>query len=154
MTQGRTSQRLLRRGTAYWARGDVVELTLPMPVRLTVADERVDAIRGCVAVERGPLVYAVEQADQQPGIVVDDLQVDTGASPVAEYVPDLLGGVVVVRLQGKALEHSQGAMPYRACGSPHEPSGQTMEITAIPYFSWANRGVGPMRVWLPRQSAR
>jgi DUF1680 family protein len=134
-----------------WASGEVVELRLPMPVRLTAADERVDAVRGCVAVERGPLVYAVEQVDQPVGVVVDDLQLDATAPPQAEFRANLLGGVVVVRLRGRAVEHTIGDSPYRSQQDPAAPTGEEVQITAVPYFAWANRVVGPMRVWLPRQ---
>ena len=58
--------------TRPWAVGDHVRLDLAMPPRLTVADDRVDAVRGCVAIERGPLVYCLEQTDQTDGIVLED----------------------------------------------------------------------------------
>ncbi len=132
-----------------WTVGDVVELMMPMPVRLTVADARVDAVRGCVAVERGPLVYAVEQVDQSAGVLVDDLSVDPSQRATAEFRPDLLGGVVAVRLQGEAVEHFQDESPYQARDPSVARLGRPVEVTAVPYFAWANRGVGPMRVWLP-----
>lgn len=132
-----------------WRPGETVELVLPMPVRLTAADERIDAVRGCVAIERGPLVYAVEQVDQPDGVVVDDLRVDATAPGTAEHRPDLLGGVTTVTVQGRADRHQAAAWPY-----PTEPApasaGDPVQVTAVPYFAWANRGVGPMRVWLPR----
>ncbi|HEY7272909.1 MAG TPA: beta-L-arabinofuranosidase domain-containing protein, partial [Actinoplanes sp.] len=68
-----------------WQEGDTVELVLPMTVRVVEADERIDAIRGCVAVERGPLVYAVEQADLPDGVTVDDLRLDPAATTTAEF---------------------------------------------------------------------
>ena len=70
-----------------WRAGDVVELTLPMDVRLVEADERVDAVRGCVAIERGPLVYAIEAIDQAEGVVVDDLDLDLGGRPARSTGP-------------------------------------------------------------------
>jgi hypothetical protein len=109
-----------------WQAGDTVELTLPMAVRLAVPHDRIDAVRGCVAIERGPLVYAVEQLDQPGGTAVDDLRIDLDGPRTAEHRPDLLDGVTVVRVDGPA------------------------PITAVPYYAWANRGAGPMRVWLPR----
>jgi DUF1680 family protein len=98
----------------------VAELVLPMPVRLTAAHPRVDAVRGCLAIERGPLVYAVEQADVSTP--VDDLRLDPATVLEPSFRPDLLGGVTVLTAPG---------------------------LTAVPYFAWANRGIGPMRVWLP-----
>ena len=136
-----------------WAAGDVVELSLPLAVRFVEADDRVDAVRGCVAIERGPLVFAVEQVDQADGVLVDDLSVDPNAPASAEHRPDLLGGVTVVTARGRTRRHAPGGWPYTAAsgsGRRAEMTAEiTVEITAVPYFSWANRGVGPMRVWLP-----
>jgi DUF1680 family protein len=119
--------------TRRWRPGDTVVLDLPMPVRLTSAHPRVDAAHGARAIERGPLVYAVEQVDLPDGLVVDDLRLlsDDPARLQAEHRPDLLGGCVVVTGD---------------VGSTH---GTTGRLTAVPYCLWANRRVGPMRVWLP-----
>ena len=70
-----------------WRVGDVVELALPMPVRFTAADERVDAVRGCLAIERGPLVYAVEAVDQAPDVRVDTCGWTAPAGPGSSAVP-------------------------------------------------------------------
>ena len=78
--------RHLRARTRSWRPGDTVELSLPMAVRFVEADERIDAVRGCVAIERGPLVYAVEQVDQADGVVVDDLRLDP-AGPASRRAP-------------------------------------------------------------------
>ncbi|HWG14609.1 MAG TPA: beta-L-arabinofuranosidase domain-containing protein [Streptosporangiaceae bacterium] len=115
-----------------WSPGDVVTLTLPMPPRLTRPDERIDAVRGCAAIERGPLVYCIEQADQDA--LVDEVRIEDGPmTAVAE--PGLLGGVTVVEAPG------------RASGSPEAAA---VTLRAVPYFSWANRDIGAMRVWIPR----
>jgi DUF1680 family protein len=133
-----------------WRPGDVVELSLPMRVRFTAADERIDAVRGCLAIERGPLVYAVEQVDQAPGVRVDDLHLD-GSGPVrAEHRADLLDGVTVVHVQGRTGARPAGDGPYREAGTvAPTQAGSPTAVVAVPYFSWANRGIEPMRVWLP-----
>ena len=141
-----------------WHAGETVELTLPMRVRLTTADDRIDAVRGCVAIERGPLVYAVEQVDQPDGVVLDDLRVDVGQPCTVEHRPDLLGGVSTVGVRGWVGRHDAAPWPYRNDGQPndgqqndgHQSAGNPVEVTAVPYFAWANREVGPMRVWLPK----
>ncbi|WUJ73909.1 glycoside hydrolase family 127 protein [Kribbella soli] len=105
--------------------GDEVVLQLPLPPRLLTSNDRVDSTRGCVAVARGPLVYALEQPDQDPGVVLEDLRLN----PTAEITPartDLLGGVTVLQARGASAD-----------------------LTLIPYYSWANRGLHPMRVWIP-----
>ena len=116
-----------------WSPGDVVRLNLPMPPRLTRPDDRLDAVRGCVAVERGPLVYCLEQADQPPAALVDSLRIEDGPLTAVPQ-PDLLGGVTVVEAPGRI-----GASPDAA----------PVTLRAIPYFAWANRDLGAMRVWIP-----
>jgi DUF1680 family protein len=136
--------------TRSWRQGDAVELSLPMTVRFVEADERIDAVRGCVAIERGPLVFAVEHVDQADGAVVDDLRLDPAGPATAEHRPDLLSGVTVVTAHGHAVRHAPEDWPYPPAGEATSPRGTDVEVTAIPYFSWANRAIGPMRVWLPR----
>ena len=133
-----------------WRRGDTIQLSLPMPVWFVEADERIDAVRGCVAMQRGPLVYAVEQTDLPLGVAVDDLYLDIGAGATAEYRPGLLGGVTVIRAHGRADKHIAGGWPYRPAREPDTAAGTEVPIVAVPYFAWANRGIGPMRIWLSR----
>jgi hypothetical protein len=118
-----------------WARGDVVTLTLPMTPRLTRPDERNDGARGCAAIERGPLVYCLEQADQPDGAAVDTVSIDEGRiderTMMSRNQPGLLGGITTIDAPGRV-------------------AGQPVTLTAVPYFTWANRGAGAMRVWIPR----
>ncbi|MFJ4296297.1 glycoside hydrolase family 127 protein [Curtobacterium sp. NPDC089689] len=96
-----------------WTAGDTVELVFDTTPHRYVADSRIDASRGQVAIERGPLVYAVEQADQE-GFTVDDLTVDPSAPISEERRDDLLDGVVTLRVPGSApSSHEQAAWPYR-----------------------------------------
>lgn len=154
-----------------WTAGDTVELAFDTTPHRYVADSRIDAARGQVAIERGPLVYAVEQADQQ-GFTVDDLTVDPAAPITEERRDDLLDGVVTLRVPGSApAQHEQAAWPYqrldgsRPGGTDHAvdatsvddvagsddraPRLPSVTATAVPYYAWANRGAAPMRVWLP-----
>jgi DUF1680 family protein len=136
--------------TRSWRSGDTVELSLPMAVRFVGAHERIDAVRNCVAIERGPIVFAVEHVDQADGVVVDDLRLDPADPAADEYRADLLGGVAVVTARGRAVQHAAEDWPYPPAGAPGSPEGRDVQVTAVPYYSWANRGIGPMRVWLPR----
>ena len=128
----------IRRG---WKNGDTIELSLPMPVRRVVANEAVAADRERVALQRGPVVFAVEGPDNA-GHVFDFFLPD-GAALSAEFRPDLLNGVGVIT--GNAATESKNA------------AGKTVEsgrpFLAIPYYAWANRGPGQMLVWLPRTAA-
>ncbi|WP_035803664.1 glycoside hydrolase family 127 protein [Kitasatospora mediocidica] len=139
-----------------WTAGDTLVLELDLPVRLVEADPRVDAVRGCVAIERGPLVYCVEQVDH-PGGGLDDVVLDTSRPLSAKDRPDLLGGVVTVLGAGyRRRPVPSGWWPYqdRADAADGDPAsavgrGEPVELTAVPYYAWANREDGGMRVWLP-----
>jgi len=118
-----------------WSVGDTVVLDLDMPVRVTEPDPRVDAVRGCVAVERGPLVYCVESADLPPGVELEDLVWDADREPVANP-PRTDLGLPVIGVD----------VPLRR----RDGAGGALTVAAIPYHTWANRRADAMRVWLPR----
>lgn len=128
--------------TRSWKKGDTIELSLPMPVRRIVANDQVAADRGRVAIQRGPIVYTAEFADNPDG-KVRNLMLPDRATLTAEYRPALLNGVEVVT--GKAV-----ALAYDAQGSV---TAKEESFTAIPYYAWANRGRGQMMVWLPDTEA-
>ncbi len=135
-----------------WTRGDILVLSLPMDVRAVRPHPRIDAVRGCVAVERGPLVYCLEAADAG-GAVVDDVRVGVADVHDAQVVdePGLLGGVTSLTLSVAVLQ-DPGTEPYRPVRHPESdlPAVHRREpVRLVPYFAWANRGPGAMRVWLP-----
>jgi hypothetical protein len=114
------------RATRRWTAGDVIDLSLAMPPRVTRPDPRVDAVRGCVAIERGPLVYALESADLRAGVELEAVALPAGA-PVTDAADATDVGVTV------------GAIA----------AGTSTDIRAVPYFTWGNRRAGAMRVWIP-----
>jgi len=135
-----------------WKRGGVVELDLPMPARLTEAHPRIESTRGCVAIERGPLVYCLETADNPDGHVAD-LEIDTAAPLESVWAPDRLGGVVLVKATGWAVDTRPWANQlYREVGAP-PAARRRVALTAVPYYAWANREPGAMRIWIPRGTA-
>ncbi|MCX2480004.1 glycoside hydrolase family 127 protein [Pedobacter sp. MC2016-15] len=103
-----------------WKPNDLVQMDLHMEVRQVVASRNLKDNIGKSALQRGPLVYCAEWKDN--GGRVSNLQLPANAVFKAQFEPDLLGGVNV--LKGKAF-------------------------TAIPYYGWANRGEGEMTVWFP-----
>ena len=129
--------------------GDVVELDLPVAPRLTRPDARVDDARGCLALERGPLVYALEQRDLPEGVLVDDVVLDAEGVPSDAGRVEELGDAVRVRATGRARAHEGGPSTHRPAGDPLPGPGDAVDLVAVPYATWANRGVGPMRVWVP-----
>lgn len=125
-----------------WQKGDRLELVLPMPARRVEAHPRVSANAGRVALQRGPLVYCLEAADN--GGRVRNLALPRSSPLTARHLPELLGGVTVIR--GTALarddEEASGSL-YR------DARAAEVSFTAIPYYAWANRRPGEMVVWIP-----
>lgn len=125
--------------TRPFAPGDVVELRLPVRARWTGADPRVDAVRGSVAVERGPLVMALESVDL--GASVNTARVLVDEAPLDR------DGQVLVPVAQVPVEDSP--WPY-ATGSATVPALEPARLTPlVPYHAWANRGPSTMRVWMP-----
>lgn len=126
--------------------GDVVTLSLPLAPRWTVADARIDALRGQVAVERGPVVYCVESVG---GIAdVADVRVDVSVAPLDG------DGVVTVKAWLEESGPDDGMWPYGAPdpelgGRGESPSSGTRDVDLIPLARWGNRGPVTMRVWMP-----
>jgi len=106
-----------------WNTGDTIHLVLPMPVRKVIAHPLVQADIGRVTIERGPVVYCAEGVDN--GGSVSGISIPDALQFTAAYEPATLNGVVVLRSTGP-------------------------NITLVPYYTWANRGSTPMKVWLPR----
>ncbi len=133
-----------------WRSGDLVELDLPMDARLIEPHPAIESTRGSVAIERGPLVYCLEQADQGDAPIAE-LEIDPTGAPASRWDPALLEGVVVVRAPGFRVDASSwGDRLYRPFRSGAPPTRERVELSAIPYFAWANRSPGAMRVWVPR----
>lgn len=135
-----------------WKAGDVVALDLEMMIQRVESHPHILGNRGRVALQRGPLIYCVEQADH-PTADVWDIALPDDAEIEAEHLPDLLDGVTVLRAQGVATDPSEweGAL-YAPYLRHSEMETHLAEIVAVPYFAWANREAGPMQVWIPTAS--
>ncbi|WP_370657438.1 hypothetical protein [Deinococcus sp. KNUC1210] len=127
-----------------WASGTELQLFLPMPVQRVWAHPAVRADAGLVALQRGPLVYCLEQTDLQQALHRVVLPDDSELSAVFE--PSLLEGVVVLTAQGRQDITSDAAPLYRR----EPPRTEPISLRAIPYYAWDNREPGEMRVWLRR----
>ncbi|WP_150245036.1 glycoside hydrolase family 127 protein [Nocardiopsis quinghaiensis] len=125
-----------------FASGEEVRLRLPMEPRLTWPDHRIDAVRGCVAVERGPLVYCAESIDLPTGVDLDDVLVDPSVAPVDR------GGRVLVRGTVGPVRATGRDWPYGGAAEGRG-DGDAVGLTLSPYHQWAERGPTTMRVWLP-----
>lgn len=123
-----------------WTAGDVVEVELPMPVRRVLAHESVEADRGRMALERGPLVYCVEEVDHVES--VHDMVVPDHIEFKISKQPELLKGIVAIT--GEVEVASEAA-------AGKVSAAKTRTLFAIPYYAWAHRGPGEMAVWLKRK---
>jgi len=130
-----------------WASGDVVELTLPMEVRMIKAHPRVEEVRNHVAVMRGPVVYCLESADLPDGVEIDRVCIPRNAQLTPRYDPELLGGVTV--LEGEARRVHKDERSDKLYRKFSDGSLEPVKIALIPYFAWANRGSSEMTVWMP-----
>lgn len=136
---------------------DGARLELPMPPRWTASHPRVDATRGCLALERGPIVYCVEQVDLPAGIEVDGLRIDRtaairtveastagnsehGSAPGSHSAPALRISARSFSGDGPLLQDAELVEPGDSAA---------VEVTAIPFAGWGNRGPGAMRIWIP-----
>lgn len=128
-----------------WSGDEIVHLRFGMPVTLVEAHPRAREDYGAVAISRGPLIYCVESVDN-PGIRVRNVMIDLDAEPSYEFMPDLLGGIGTVVFKG--IETLDGGPLYSPVGKrTHER--EAVEMRAIPYYVWANRGRSSMLVWIP-----
>ena len=112
--------------TQRWNAGDTLTLDLEMPVRRVVSHPEVKANANRFAVERGPMVYCAEGADNQ-GKVLDKVFCGRVHFRVEER-PELLGGIVAIRMTSETTDSA---------------------LICIPYHLWCHRGANEMRVWFP-----
>jgi DUF1680 family protein len=130
-----------------WAARDVVELTLPMRVRLLQAHPLVEEARNQVAVQRGPLVYCLESTDLDKGVTVSDVRIPRRIELKPRFEPKRLGGITV--LKGKAEIASEPAWGNELYRDLPTDDPRPMSIRLIPYYAWGNRGPSEMTVWMP-----
>jgi DUF1680 family protein len=120
-----------------WKKGDAIELNLPMPIRRVAAHQKVKDNRGRTAVERGPVVYCFEGADNPKGVA--NLILPPEAKLQSKYYSDLLGGIVTITGRGQ----------IRQAGKKNV---EDIDVVAIPYYAWAHRGKNEMAVWMPKSA--
>ncbi len=147
-----------------WSAGDVIQLRLAMTPQVLSANRQVADDVGRVAVQRGPLVYCLEQLDQPGDVHLTDGSVAVSMKPGTEFTSEFkkgfLGDIVVLHRDGVVAEEPSSA------GSPNSKAGpgalygpyqdhadarysRSVLLTFIPYYAWANREASPMEIWTP-----
>jgi DUF1680 family protein len=124
-----------------WKAGDRLTVELPLPIQRVRAHPQVASAAGRLALQRGPVVYAVEQADHGEGLT--SLGLNREAELSAQWEPNAWGGVTTIT--GEAMRETSPDTLYSPVGSI---ARETVPLRAIPYAWWGNRGEGEMRIWI------
>ena len=122
-----------------WKKGDEVSVHFDMEVRTVKANANVEADRGRISIERGPIVYCAEWPDND----FDVLSTLMNRKPAFEVIgkPELLCGINQIKTQAQTLEYDENGRLQT----------KDRTLTLIPYYAWAHRGQGNMTVWLPQE---
>jgi len=132
-----------------WSPGDVIQLSVEVLPQIIEANPRVADDTGRVAIQRGPLIYCLEEIDQPSGISLSDVAINPGRHPAeqfqTEFRSDLLGGMVVLHHTGAVYERGSQKALYSQYGG--EETSRKVALTFIPYYAWANRQATSMQVW-------
>ncbi len=123
-----------------WKKGDQVELNLPMEVKKVIARNELKQDDDRIALQRGPLIYCVEGADNNGQAW--NLFVPDNAKFKTSFHKELLEGVTTIQFQSPTIQVSKDGQSVTT---------EEKTITAIPYYAWCNRGQNAMQVWLPRK---
>jgi DUF1680 family protein len=136
-----------------WEPGDTVNISLPIVPTLMAANPRVADEYGRVAIQRGPLVYALEQTDQN-GAAVGDLFFRLGSPISSDGRKDLLGGVTLLKSSGQVAEKPLADEPlYQPFATLAVRPKRPATLTFVPYYAVGNREPGPMEIWIPASRA-
>ena len=135
-----------------WSAGDVIRVQFNMRPQLLEANAQIAENNGRVAVQRGPLVYCLEQIDQPEGVALKDVALNLGPKSNVqfqeEFQKDLLGGIIVLRhAAAEYVESAERSLYFRYSNEARR--SKPLSLTFIPYYAWANRTATPMQVWTP-----
>ncbi|OEJ99422.1 hypothetical protein A8C32_07510 [Flavivirga aquatica] len=128
-----------------WKKGDVISLNMPMDIKLLEGHALIEEVRNQAAVKRGPVVYCVETPDLPKGTDVLDVYLPLKSNLKATYKPDFLGGITTISGDLKLRKSNKQSMYNEIT----KPTWENVNIQLVPYFSWANRGVSEMSVFIP-----
>jgi DUF1680 family protein len=137
----------------HWSPGDAVRLNLPMAPEVLASNPRVADNLGRVAVQRGPIVYCIEQLDQQNSPDFSEISIVADSNSLktfdAEYKADLLDGVTVLRHKGAVNDAASKQDKLYVAANTDTPKTHPARLALIPYYAWANRQSSSMQVWIP-----
>jgi hypothetical protein len=136
-----------------WSSGDKLVLSFDMRPQVVHANPAVADDRGRIALQRGPVVYCMEQLDQleasQDSSIFPRYTAHVTESTTERYDATLLDGVVILEHPGALLPAAAPAL-YQAA-LPEPAAGKDTKLKMIPYYAWSNRDLSAMQVWIPYQ---
>lgn len=137
-----------------WTPGDTVKVGFDMAARAVVSNPRVQENYRRAAIERGPLVYCMEQLDQPVEAPLEQVALRLSARPDKDFSTELrkelLGGVVVLKHRGVLQTPGGPSLPLYSPLDTAEPKpGKPVDLTFIPYYTFMNREPAAMQVWTP-----
>jgi DUF1680 family protein len=136
-----------------WQAEDVIDLELEMEAVFMAPNPRIDATRGCWAIQRGPIVYCLEDRDQEVRGQLLDVEIDEDHPLFTRWDNNLLDGVMVVEAVGQFINsESWHRHLYQPAAFPVPVNSQPTRLVAVPYYAWGNREIGGMRVWIPKKN--
>lgn len=145
---GKKAEYEIRGGYAYmrgvYTAEDVITVELDMRVRRVYTSSRVSANTGKVALQRGPLIYCAEGMDNENDVLSLSLKRD-GDVTVSEYLPDELFGIQKLYAQGYREQVNEELYSFE------RQKAELCTVTFVPYYTWGNRGLNQMRVWVPER---
>lgn len=136
-----------------WEAEDIIDLELGMEPMFIASNPRIDATRACLAIQRGPIVYCIEDRDQEIKGRLLDIEIDKNQPLLTREEDNLLDGVVIVEAKGQFVKSEEwSGRLYRPATFPVKPITHPVNLFAVPYYTWGNRGIGSMRVWIPEKT--
>ena len=123
---------------------DVIAVEFDLSVKRVYTSSRVSANTGKVALQRGPLIYCAEGVDNENDVLSLSLKRD-GEITVGDYLPDELFGIRKLFAEGYRETVNEELYSF------DRQETQPCQVTFVPYYTWANRGLNQMRVWIPEK---
>tara|TARA_Y100000588_G_scaffold394775_1_gene517194 strand:- start:272 stop:2227 length:1956 start_codon:yes stop_codon:yes gene_type:complete len=134
-----------------WKPGDNIDLQFEIKPYLIVGNPRVESITGKVAIGNGPLIYCIEASDQSFKTDLTDIMIDPDTDFEVTWSENTLEGVNIIMVDGKRMNDTDWENSlYKKLTEKKSLITKDIKIKAIPYFTWANREISPMKVWIPR----
>lgn len=128
-----------------WKKGDIIEIDMPMPVKLMQANPLVEETKSQVAVKRGPIVYCLETADLPVEANINNIALDVNSEFSTEKTNLKDKEVIVVKGKAFVEDTNWDKVLYKPLNQDKKP----IDIQLVPYFTWGNRTDGEMTVWMP-----